>query len=506
MAIRGNEIIGIGSGEDVTALIGPHTDLIDLEGHFVVPGFIDNHTHFISGGLQLASVDLRDASTRAEFVRRIGDFAKHVPEGRWITGGDWDHEAWGGELPTRDWIDAVTRDIPVFISRLDGHMGLANTRALELAGITPESPDPEGGTIVRASDSGHPTGILKDDAMGLVFRIMPSRTAEELDEALQRAMNHALSNGVTQIYDMGDWEDFRTFRRAAKQGNLKLRAYSFVPVSTWSHLQTYISENGRGNDWHRWGGLKGFVDGSLGSTTAWFYDPYDDAPNTRGLMVTDTSDLRQWIDAGDSADLHVAVHAIGDQANDWLMDTFAAVAAKNGPRDRRFRIEHAQHLSPEAIARFSDLGIIPAMQPYHAIDDGRWAQKRIGPERIKTTYAFRALLDANATLSFGSDWTVAPISPLQGIYAAVTRRTLDGLHPDGWVPGEKIMLEEALRCYTLHNAFAGFHERRSGTLETGKLADFVVLSDDLFTINPVDLTDTRILMTVVGGLIQFQSD
>ena len=506
LAVRGEDIVAIGSTDEILALKGSQTGLVHLNGQFVVPGFIDNHTHFISGGQQLASVDLRDAGSREEFVERIGAFAEGLQTGRWITGGDWDHELWGGELPHRDWIDAVTPDVPVFVSRLDGHMALANSKTLELAGITGETPDPEGGTIVRDPATAHPTGILKDEAMSLIYPFRPRITEQELDEALQRAMDHAVSQGVTQIYDMGSWSHLETIRGTARRETMKLRIYSFVPISAWSRLEAFIDADGRGDHWHRWGGLKGFVDGSLGSTTAWFYEPYDDAPHTRGLMVTDTSDLRSWINAGDSAGLQVVVHAIGDRANDWLLDVYASVGAKNGPRDRRFRIEHAQHLTRTAIARFSRQGVIPAMQPYHAIDDGRWAEKRIGSERIKTTYAFQALLDANAPLCFGSDWTVAPISPLKGIYAAVTRRTIDGQNPEGWIPEEKITVKEALRCYTINNAFAGFHEHRTGTLAPGKLADFVVLSADLFTIDPVDIQRVEVLMTVVGGKVQYGAE
>ncbi len=503
LAVRHGEILRVGSDRDVLALKGPGTQVVPLKGRFVVPGFIDNHTHFIPGGRQLASVDLRNAASREEFARRVGRFARGLPAGRWITGGDWDHELWGGALPHRDWIDEATGDNPVFISRLDGHMALANSPALKLAEITAATPDPEGGAIVRDPDSGQPTGILKDEAMTLMYAVMPDPSEQELDEALVRAMDHAVSLGVTQIIDMGDWGDLATYRRAAHQGALKQRVYALVPISTWEQLRDFIATEGRGDDWLRWGGVKGFVDGSLGSTTAWFYDPYDDAPETSGLMVTDTAQLHTWIQAADEAGLHVAVHAIGDRANDWLLQVYAAVARRNGLRDRRFRIEHAQHLTREAIGRFGAQGVIPAMQPYHAIDDGRWAEKRIGPERIRTTYAFRSLLDQEAGLSFGSDWTVAPLNPLEGIYAAVTRRTIDGRNPGGWVPKEKITLEEALRCYTVNNAYAGFFERQSGTLEVGKLADFVALSQDLFTIDPVEIPSVEVVLTVVGGRVMY---
>lgn len=506
LAVRNGEILAVGSIQEIDKYRGDNTTVVDLGGKLVVPGFIDNHTHFMSGGFQLASVDLRDAKSPQEFAQRIADFAKNLPEGQWITGGDWDHETWGGELPRREWIDQVTPNHPVFVNRLDGHMALANSKALALAQIDRNTLDPAGGTIVRDAKTGEATGVLKDEAMSPVYRVIPAPTEAQYDEALARAMAHAAANGVTQVHDMGSfggWADLATYRRAHEKGELTLRIYSCVPLGTWSRMVEYVKGNGRGDDWLRWGGLKGFVDGSLGSTTAWFYQPYDDAPETSGLLTTDTTALHDWIIAADSAGLHVVVHAIGDRANDWLLDVFAEAAQTNGARDRRFRIEHAQHLTPAAIARFGAMNVIPSMQPYHAIDDGRWAEKRIGAERIKTTYAFRSLLDANARLTFGSDWTVAPLPPLMGVFSAVTRRTLDGANPEGWVPQEKISVEEALRCYTANNAFAGFQETKLGTLEPGKFADFVVLSEDIFAIDPVNIPEVNVLRTVVGGRESF---
>ncbi len=506
LAISRDEILAVGSAEEIGKHQGRTTRVVDLQGTLVVPGFVDAHAHFMSGGFQLASVDLRNAASPAEFSRRIAEFAQNLPQDRWITGGDWDHEMWGGEMPQRQWIDTLAVPHPVFVNRLDGHMALANSNALRLAGITRDTADPPGGTIVRNARTGEPTGILKDEAMSLVFRVIPEPGATARDEAFARASNFAVARGVTQVHDMGSWADFETYRRAQQRGPLKLRLYALVPLSTWNHMADYVAENGRGDEWLRWGGLKGFVDGSLGSTTAWFYQPYDDAPQTCGLLTTDTTSLRNWIFSADSAGLQVAVHAIGDRANDWLLEIYAAALRENGGRDRRFRVEHAQHLTRAALARFAALGVIPSMQPYHAIDDGRWAVKRIGLERTKTTYAFRSLLDHGAGLAFGSDWTVAPIDALHGIYAAVTRRTLDGKNPNGWIPEEKISVEEALRAYTSANAYAGFQENRLGTLEAGKLADFVVLSEDLFAIEPLKILQTRVLRTVVGGKESFVSD
>lgn len=500
VAVRDGKILAVGSDAEVREYEGAGTQVIDLDGRLVVPGFIDDHTHFINGGFQLGSVDLRSSATPEEFAERIAAFARTLPAGRWITGGDWDHEMWAGApLPRREWFDHLTPDHPVAVSRLDGHMMVVNTTVLELAGITRDTPDPAGGTIVRDERTGEPTGVLKDEAMSLVYRVMPEATSEERDEAFRQAQEFALARGVTMVHDMGDWADLETYRRAHTAGRQRIRIYSLVPLASWERLREFVAANGRGDDLLQWGGLKGFVDGSLGSTTAWFHEPYEDEPGTTGLLVTDTAQLRAWVLGADAAGLHVVVHAIGERANDWLLDVYAAAARENGARDRRFRIEHAQHLSAAAIPRFAAMGVLPSMQPYHAIDDGRWAEKRIGAERIQRTYAFRSLLDSGANLMFGSDWTVAPIDPLAGIYAAVTRRTIDDANPAGWVPREKISVEEALRAYTAANAYGAFMEDRLGIIRVGALADLVVLGEDVTRIDPVDIRDVQVDYTIVGG-------
>ena len=506
IAVRNGRVVEVGTTEAIQRFSGPGTRRVDLGGRMVVPGFIDDHTHFLQGGLQLGSVDLRDASTPAEFTRRIAVFARSLPPGRWITGGDWDHERFpGGVLPRKDWIDAVTRNVPVAVERLDGHMILANSRALKLAGVTKATKDPPGGTIVRDPRTGEPTGILKDNATDLVYKVIPDPSDAEYDDAFRRAQAQALSLGVTMIEDVGGhgWRDLQAFRRAENSGELKLRVYSMVPLSDWRMLRDTVARYGHGDARLRWGGLKAFVDGSLGSTTAWFFQPYADAPSTSGLIVTDTGKLREWILQADRAHLQVAAHAIGDRANNWILDTYDWVERLDGARDRRFRVEHAQHLIPSDIKRFAQLGVLPSMQPYHAIDDGRWAQKRIGPERILTTYAFRSLLDTGARLMFGSDWTVAPIDPLLGVYAAVTRRTIDGRNPRGWVPEQKISVEEALRAYTVNNAYGAFRERDLGSLARGKRADIVVLSQDLFKADPTRIPEVRVEYTIIDGEIVY---
>lgn len=505
VAVRGGRIVHVGTNAKVLRYQGPNTRHIDLTGRLVVPGMVDGHTHFIEGGFALGSVDLRPAASPGEFVRVLGEYARSLPPERWITQGNWDHEAWpGAPLPRREWIDSVTPNNPVAVSRLDGHMLVANTMALRLAGVTRATADPPGGTIVRDARTGEATGVLKDEAMNLVWRVIPDPTDTERADALRRAQAHALARGVTMILDMGSWSDLFAYRRALAAGDLRLRVYAFVPLQTWQRLRDYIAREGRGDARLKWGGLKGFVDGSLGSTTAWFHEPFSDEPGTAGLIVTDTAKLRTWVLGADRANLQVAVHAIGDRANDWMLSTYEWVAAHNGPRDRRFRIEHAQHLTRPAIARFAGQDVLPSMQPYHAIDDGRWAEKRIGPERITTTYAFRSLLDADAHLVFGSDWTVAPIDPVLGIYAAVTRRTIDERNPGGWVPEEKISVEEALRAYTAGGAFGAFMESELGTIVRGKRGDLVVLSENILKVDPASIKDARVDYTIINGVVVFK--
>jgi predicted amidohydrolase YtcJ len=505
LAVSGERLIAVGTNADIRGLASTVTP-IDAGGRLVLPGFIDAHVHFLEGGLRLASVQLRDARSRDEFVNRIRAFAATVPAGTWITGGDWDHSLWGGELPSRDWIDPVTPNHPVWINRLDGHMNLANSAALKAAGVTRATSDVAGGEIVRRAD-GEPTGLLKDNALALVDKVAPPPSPEMRRRAVTAAMRYVAERGVTTVHDMSTsaaWDDMALYADLRKANALQTRIYSVVPLAQWERLRDVVARgeyggaDGRGDEWLRVGGLKGFVDGSLGSHTAAFNEPFTDMPNDRGLMVNTPDDLYRWISGADKAGLHVMVHAIGDRANRLLLDTFERVATENGARDRRFRIEHAQHLAPSDIPRFAALNVIASMQPYHAIDDGRWAEQYIG-DRIKTTYAFRSLLDARATIAFGSDWFVAPPTPLAGIYAAVTRRTLDGKNTTGWVPQQKITVEEAVRAYTANAAYASFDESRKGILSKGRLADLVMLERNIFEIPAEEIASVQVRMTIAGG-------
>ncbi|MSU25321.1 MAG: amidohydrolase [Opitutus sp.] len=510
LAALGSRIVAVGPTAQVRALAGAGTRVIDLQGRRVVPGFNDAHVHFFDGGAGLASVQLRDAQTPAEFRDRIGAFARALPRGRWVLKGNWDHENWQpAALPTRQLIDAVTPDHPVFINRLDGHMGLANSLALKLAGITRDTVEPLGGAIVRDAQ-GEPTGVLKDAAMNLVYRVIPDSSADELTAAITAAMRYAAENGVTSVQDMSASPGvLAVYQALLRGGELTVRVSGHQPLSQWERLSRAGIQAGFGGDKLKIGGVKGFADGSLGSTTAWFFEPYLDNARTSGLPSSDMlkeAEMRARVIAADQAGLHLAIHAIGDQANQKVLDCYAAAAEANGPRDRRFRIEHAQHLRAEEIKRFASQHVIASMQPYHVIDDGRWAEKRIGPERAKGTYAFRALLDAGAVLAFGSDWFVAPMEPLRGIYAAVTRRTLDGKHPHGWVPEQKITVAEAVRAFTYGSAYASFDEKAKGTIEVGKLADLAVLSADIFQIDPVEIEQAKVVLTVFDGQVIYQRD
>ena len=509
VAVYGNRIAAVGTTPEIRKLADARTRVIDAQGALVLPGFNDAHVHFIEGGGHLASVQLRDAASPEEFAARIGQFAAKTPKGRWIMGGDWDHERWpGAPLPTKELIDKLTPDHPVFVNRLDGHMSLANSVALKLAGVTKETKDPDGGLIVRDARTGEPTGVLKDAAMAFVNARIPDPTFDQKLEAARAATEHAASLGVTSVQDMSAGNDVGVLQTLAARGELKTRVYAVSPLPQWERVARTGVRAVFGSDLLRVGGLKGFADGSLGSTTALFFDAYHDAPATRGLpadeMFPEGAMLKR-VESADAAGLQVMIHAIGDSANAQILSIYEQVARTTAARDRRFRIEHAQHIRAADIARFARQGVIASMQPYHAIDDGRWAEKRIGHERARTTYPFRSLLDAGAHLAFGTDWYVAPLNPMLGIYAAVTRRTLDGKNPEGWIPEQKITVEESVRAYTVGSAYAEFAEQSKGTLAPGKLADLVILSQDIFRINPVEIERTTVRLTMMDGRVVYEA-
>ena len=498
VAIADGKILAVGDSAQIARYVGANTAVLHAAGGLVMPGFADGHTHFIDGGFQLASVNLRDATTPQEFVRRLKEYAAHLKPGEWITGGDWDHTLWrGAPLPRHEWIDSVTPNNPVFVNRLDGHEALANAAAMRAAGVTVATPSPFGGEITSG-------GVFKDRAMDLVWHAAPDPSPEQRDSALARALAHAASLGVTATGHMSaSFADLASYRRLVRANRQTVRVSLYLPLSNWKVVAESAATN-RGDDWVRIGGVKGYMDGSAGSRTAFFFEPFSDSAGYRGLMQQPESDMRAWVGAADSAGLQIAVHAIGDRANAIILAIYDSVARAHGARDRRFRVEHAQHLRPDDIPRFGSLRIVASMQPYHAIDDGRWVEQRIGPVRIKTTYAFRTLLDTDAPLAFGSDWTVAPLDPMLGVYAAVTRRTLDDKNPNGWVPEQKITVGEALRAYTYGNAWATFNEQKWGTLAPGRFADVVVLDRDPFAVPAESLGTIKPRFTIVGGRVVYR--
>lgn len=519
VAILDGRIIAVGTNDEIKIYAGPKTEILNLGGRLAVPGFIDSHVHFLQGSFQLLEVNLKNARDEAEFRRRIEAKAKTLPRGRWILGGNWDEEAWpDAKLPTRWMIDPVTENHPVYLSRYDGHAGLANSVALKLAGITKQTQDPPGGVIVRDPKTGEPTGVLKDAAQDLVTRVIPNPSEAEVEEALKAGLKEAARVGVTTVEDMalGDntpngnfTGEIRLLRKAELQGWLTCRFYEITPIEQWKKLAEAGLSHDMGDDFIKMGAVKGFADGSIGSRTAWMFNAYSDDAKNFGLptpLMNPPAQMEALVRGADRAGIQPCIHAIGTRAIAEMLDIYAQVeeedrASDGNPTARRFRIEHAQHMRQEDFARFAKLGVIASMQPYHAIDDGRWVEKRIGAERARWSYAWRSMLEAGARLAFGTDWPVAPLDPLLGVYAAVTRETLDGKNPDGWIPEEKLTLEQTLRAYTYGSAYAAFEENDRGTIAPGKLGDIVVLSDDLFSIPPDKIKDTQVVLTVVGGRV-----
>jgi predicted amidohydrolase YtcJ len=503
VAVLGDRIVAVGTEAEITAWRGPKTKVIDAGGRLVLPGFNDSHVHFVTGGSQLDNVQLNDAASVQEFIRRIAERGKTTPKGSWILGGDWDETKWTpAELPTKEMIDPVTGDTPVFVGRYDGHMGVANSAALRAAGITAQTPDPPGGAIVRDA-KGNPTGALKDAAQDMLFKRVPPPSHDERVHAVRRALAHAASLGVTSVqHMMATYDDIAIYGELRERGELTTRIYAAPLITEYQDLGKIGIRRAFGDAYLRIGAVKAFADGSLGSRTAYFFEPFSDTPNNRGLLSDEMqppSAMRDRMLKADAAGIQLCTHAIGDRGISMILDFYADVAKENGATDRRFRIEHAQHMAEKDFDRFAQLGVIASMQPYHAIDDGRWAEGRIGHDRASRTYAFRTFLDHHVRLAFGTDWDVAPLNPMLGLYAAVTRATLDGKNPNGWFPEQKLTVAEAVEAYTMGSAYAEFQDKEKGSITAGKLADLVIVSGDIFKLDPVKIRDVKVLKTIVGG-------
>jgi predicted amidohydrolase YtcJ len=509
VAVLGERIVAVGSNSDIEAWRDVKTRVMDAGGKLLLPGFNDAHVHFVSGGLQLNNVQLNDAQTPEEFARRIGEQVRKTGPGQWIQGGDWDETKWTpAELPTKELIDPATPNTPVFVNRYDGHMALANSAALRLAGVTAKTPDPPGGSIVR-DVQGNPTGAFKDAAMDYIYKVIPPLSHDQRQLAVKHALAHAASLGVTSVQDMNpEYADIAIYSEFLRRGELTTRIYA-APLITQVDDQAKLGVGKAfGGSYLRIGALKAYADGSLGSATAYFFEPFVDQPANHGLLSDEMQPLslmRERMMKADAASLQLCTHAIGDQAISIILDLYDEVAQSHANADRRFRIEHAQHMAAKDFDRFSKLNVIASVQPYHAIDDGRWAEKRIGHDRASRTYAFRTFLDHGVRLALGTDWNVAPLNPMLTIYAAVTRATLDGKNPKGWFPEQRLTVAEAVEAYTMGSAYAEFQDKEKGSISPGKLADMVLLSDDIFSIDPVKIRDVKILKTIVGGKITSDS-
>ncbi len=506
VAVKGSRIVFVGFNEDAGVWIKPETRVIDLKGRLLLPGINDAHVHFSDGGFSLIQLNLRDAADRKDFARKIGNYAKSLPPDAWITGGNWDHENWPNKkYPDRWLIDPVCQDIPVLVSRLDGHVAVANSLALKIAGITKDTRDPQGGFIGRDPESGEPTGILKDNAMNLVSKHIPDPPDSVRIMAVEAALSHTAELGITSVQDVSPVNDFFLYQKFLKAGKLTCRIMAVMPIE--SHTDRL---RGTGVEYHfgdpmlRIGGVKCFSDGSMGAGSALFFEAYEDDPSTAGLGIYSKQKLIDLIEKAHKYNLQVYAHAIGDKANRWVLDAFESAIKKYGDNGLRHRIEHAQVVTVEDLTRFAELNVVASVQPFHCLDDMRWAEKRIGTERCKNIYVFKSFLDSGAAMAFGTDWPVAPLNPMLGIYAAVTREFQEGGPEGGWFPEQKISLQQALLAYTLGAAYAEHEENNKGTIEVGKLADMIVLDQNLFEIPPRDFLKTKVDLTIMDGRVVFE--
>ncbi len=513
VAVRGDRILAVGSAEQVLAHRGKKTTVIDAAGKLLLPGFNDAHLHFRSGGVALLQVVLDGCRTPEEVQRRVAARVAEVAPGEWVTGRGWDHTLFNkGRWPDKQLLDVVSPNNPVYLTRVDGHVGWANSMALARAGITRETPDPKGGEIVRDSSTGEPTGVLKETATALVARVVPPLTAEQEREAVRKALAAARRLGVTSIQDNSGVSSVRLYREFLDRGELTVRVTEwgdFGLAADPAKLMATKREHQRFCDgrYIRLGLLKGFVDGTLGSRTAYFFDEYEDEPGNVGMPQIEQEKLTAMVCTADSLGFQVGLHCIGSRANWMALNAFEEARRRFGLRDRRHRLEHAQVLRLADIPRLPELGTIASMQPTHCTSDMRWAEQRIGRERCKGAYAWRRILDAGGRICFGTDWPVEPLDPMRGLYSAVTRRDIETGQPEeGWFPDQRLSIEEAIYLYTLGAAYAEFQEDVKGSIVPGKYADMVLVSKDLLRVPPEEILTAEVVLTIVGGKIVFQKE
>jgi predicted amidohydrolase YtcJ len=505
IASRGEQIVATGTTAEIQKLIDSKTRVIDLHGGFAMPGFNDAHLHLGSAAQAKLTVNLEGAKSLAEFQKRIRERVAISKPGEWITGRGWDHTLWSpANFPTRKDLDAISTEHPMLFTHISGHVAVANSKALELAGITAATANPPGGEIEHDAQ-GQPDGMLKEgSAYGLVGRKIPEGTAEQRKKGIELALAEAAQNGVTSMQDNSSWADFLAYGELKKEGKLSARITEWLPFDApLDKLQQMRKEGGTTDSWLKTGALKGFMDGALGTGTAALLAPYTDDPKNSGILESHPDDLNKMSIERDKAGFQIAFHAIGDRGNRVALDAFAAVVAANGPRDRRDRIEHAQIVAPEDFARFASLKVIASMQPSHQTTDMRWAEKRLGPERIKGAYAWKTMLDHGVKLAFGTDWPVEVINPMRGIHACVTRQLPDGTPAGGWQPQEKISMEKCIRAYTTGSTYAEFEDGKKGLIMPGYFADVIVLSGDVTKIPASDILNVKVLNTIVGGRVVY---
>ncbi|MCL6481504.1 MAG: amidohydrolase [Firmicutes bacterium] len=506
VAIRGEYIVAVGSNEEIRKWVGPNTRVVDLGGRFAMPGFNDAHIHLASGGAAKLAVDLSGAESLEAFQERIRARLSDYRPGEWITGRGWDHTLWDPpRFPTRADLDAVSREHPILLTRVDGHVAVANSLALQRAGVTRATPDPPGGEIQRDSLTGEPTGLLKETAMGLVARTVPALTPAQRRRGIELALAEAAQLGVTSLQDNSGWDDFLLYRELRDQGRLTVRITEWLPFQApLEQLLEMRRQGGVRDRWLKTGALKGVTDGTLGSRTAAMLEPYADDRSTRGILRIPQDELRRMVIERDAAGFQIALHAIGDLANRAVLDAFEAAQRANGRYDARHRIEHAQVVAPDDFARFAALGVIASMQPVHQSTDMRWAGQRLGPERSRGAYAWRTMLRHGVRLALGTDYPVEPMDPRRGLYACATRELPEGGPAGGWVPEEKISVEECIQAYTLGSAYAEFEEQNKGQIVAGQYADIVVFAEDLTRIPPRQILTTPVVLTLVGGRIVYE--
>ncbi|MDA2914067.1 amidohydrolase [Acidobacteriia bacterium AH_259_A11_L15] len=511
LAITQDKIVAVGTSKEIRHWIGPNTEVIDLQGRFVMPGFNDAHVHLALASRQLLNVNLEGTRSIAELQQRIRENLKDFEPGEWIIGGGWDHSLLEEKrIPTRAELDAVSTEHPLFLHRVDWHSAVANSFALQLAGITRETPDPPGGEIVRDAE-GEPTGWLKDRALDLVTQIIPPLTLERRKRGTLLVLEQAARYGVTTMQDdsirFDGWDSYRALRELKEDGKLTARITMMLPFEApLDRLREMQKEGGTDDPWLKTGPLKAEVDGSGGSLSAAMFEPFANDPENDGYMKIEPERLRTMVLERDAAGLQMALHAIGDRANRIVLDAYEAASKKNKRRKRRHRIEHVQYLHRDDRDRFRELGVIASMQPCHLLAEIRWTSTILGPEREYEAYALNSLLNSGAVIALGTDYPVEGLNPLRGIYAAVARQFEEGGPQGGWAPEEKISVEDAIQAYTLGSAFAEFEDHRKGTLAPGKLADLIVLSRDLTRVPPQEILRTEVVLTVVGGKIVYEKE